>query len=432
MVSGIFKGKARMRILLIVTSSGDTFFCGNCLRDALYAQALRQAGHDVVIMPLYLPLTAQSLRADTPLFFPATSYYVAQTYFGNRAMPRALAAFFESPPLLRLAALFSGATSAKGMEQMTLSMINGDNIHFVQQAEKLMNWIAGSARPDVVHLSTSMLIGIAKAMKDRLRIPVVCSLQDEEVWLDSLDGRFAQAAWEAIGQQSKYVDRFIASSAFYRSVASRKIPAIQAIEVVYPGVDTATYARADGPKEPTIGFHYRMNHANGLDILAQAFVHLKKGNAVPNLKLKIGGGYTRENKRFVARVRKMLRPYLPDVIWSDTYSSDEHADFYNGISVICAPLRFSEAFGLYICEAFAAGRPAVVPDTGSFREIVGDAGIIYAPNDAEHLGDALKTILTDTPRYEQCKANALKLSHERYNAASTAEKLAALYRQLTR
>jgi len=418
-----------MKILLIVTSSGDTFFCGNCLRDHLYAQALRRAGHDVVIMPLYLPLAGKSLRADTPLFFPATSYYVAQKYFGNRKMPRAVGKILESPLMLRLAALFSGTTSAKGLEQMTLSMITGDNAHFAEQAEKLVDWIAGHGRPDVVHLSTSMLIGVAKAIKSRIDIPVVCSLQDEEVWLDSLEGRFAREAWERIGENAKHVDRFIASSAFYQSVASGKVPAIQEIEVVYPGVDVAAHASPDDPQEPTIGFYYRMNYANGLDILAQSFIRLKKENAVPNLKLKIGGGYTRENTRFVNRIRKTLRPYRQDVIWSDAYSMDEHTVFYKGISVICAPLRFSEAFGLYVCEAFAAGRPAVVPDTGSFREIVGDAGLIYAPNDSTHLAAALREMLTNAPLYERCKTHALRLSRERYDDTVTAERLAGVYRR---
>lgn len=35
-----------------------------------------------------------------------------------------------------------------------------------------------------------------------------------------------------------------------------------------------------------------MNEENGLDLLAEAFVKLKKKDTVPNLRLRIGGGYT--------------------------------------------------------------------------------------------------------------------------------------------
>ncbi|MDR0894352.1 MAG: hypothetical protein LBN06_03490 [Prevotellaceae bacterium] len=77
-----------MKVLFIIPGSGDSFYCGNCFRDNLQATALRKAGHEVTVMPLYLPLTQPSFRADTPLFFPATTYYVEQKFFGRRSMPR--------------------------------------------------------------------------------------------------------------------------------------------------------------------------------------------------------------------------------------------------------------------------------------------------------------------------------------------------------
>lgn len=413
--------------MLIIPGSGDAFYCGNCFRDNLYAQALRNAGHDVIIMPLYLPLTDKSFRADTPLFFPATSYYVAQKYFGAGKMPTVLEKILDSPSLLRLASSFSGTTSAKGMEQMTLSMIKGDDKYFARQTEKLIDWIAEHDRPDIIHLSSSMLTGIAKAIKNHIDIPVVCSLQDEEIWIDNLESRYARQAWESIGQNVRYVDRFVASSEYYKSVAMEKVPQLTKVEVVYPGVNIERYKSVDYPAQPTIGFYYRMSYENGLDILAQAFVKLKREDAIPDLKLKIGGGYTRENRSFINGIRAVLKPYANDVIWSDDYTLDEHTAFYKDISLICAPLRFNEAVGLFICEAFAAGRPAVVPDTGSFGEIAGNAGMLYSPNDSEHLAEALRKMLTDNALYEQYQGNALNLSQERYSDTAAAENLLKIY-----
>jgi glycosyltransferase involved in cell wall biosynthesis len=419
-----------MKILLIIPGSGDTFYCGNCFRDNLYAQALRSAGHDVTIMPLYLPLADESWHSDTPLFFPATSYYVAQKFFRKGEMPHLFEKLLNLPSILRFASHFSGTTSAKGMEQMTLSMIKGDDKNFAKQTEKVLHWIEKHDKPDIIHLSTSMLIGIAKAIKNRIRIPVVCSLQDEEIWLDSLENQYAREAWEAIGQNTKYVDRFIASSEFYKAVSFEKIPVIKEIDVVYSGVNIEKYQSSDYPENPTIGFYYRMNYENGLDILAQAFVRLKNENSIPDLKLKIGGGYTRENKKFVSHIRTILQPYMDDVIWQEHYVLNEHTAFYKDISLICAPLRFNEAFGLYLSEAFAAGRPAVVPSTGSFGEIVENAGLLYSPNDSEHLAEALKKMLTNQDIYESCKKNALQLSREKYSNATAAEKLSTIYLEL--
>ena len=105
----------------------------------------------------------------------------------------------------------------------------------------------------------------------------------------------------------------------------------------------------------------------------------------------------------------------------------EHADFYRKITVLSVPLRFQEGVGLYLCESFAAGRPAVEPDTGSFAEIVGDAGLIYKPNDAQHLANALERMLTDRQLYEQCQKSASALVEERYNDGVLAERLTRLY-----
>ncbi|MDR0437250.1 MAG: glycosyltransferase family 4 protein [Bacteroidales bacterium] len=421
-----------MKILLIIPGSGDTFYCGNCFRDNLYAQALRNAGHDVTIMPLYLPLIDKSWHSNTPLFFPATSYYVAQKFFRKGKMPRFFEKILNSPCALRMASHFSGTTSAKGMEQMTLSMIKGDDKNFAKQTEKIIDWIEHHDRPDIIHLSTSMLIGIAKAIKNRINIPIVCGLQDEEIWLDSLEKQDAREAWDAIGQNVTYIDRFVASSKFYKSVSFEKNPAIKDIDVVFPGVNIETYQSSDYPKEPTIGFYYRLNYENGLDILAQAFVNLKKENSIPNLKLKIGGGYTRENKKFVNHIRAILQPYMNDVIWSEQYSLTEHTTFYKDISLICAPLRFNEAFGLYLSEAFAAGRPAVVPNKGSFSEIVGNAGLLYSPNNSEQLTEALRQMLANPAIYEQCEEHALRLSREKYSDKITAGNLVKIYSELLR
>jgi len=421
-----------MKIIFVTTSSGDTFYCSNCFRDNLYAQALRNAGHDVIIMPLYLPLTDQSFLADTPLFFPATSYYVAQKFFKNGKMPRFLEKILNAPAFLRMASSLSGTTSAKGMEQMTLSMINGDDQNFAHQVEKLIHWIENHGQPDLIHLSTSMLTGIAKAIKSRMNIPVICSLQDEEIWLDSLESRYAHEAWQAIGKNAKYIDGFVTSSESYKAISADRIRGIREIDVVYPGVNIEKYKAADYPLVPTIGFYYRMNYENGLDILAQSFIQLKKEKIIPNLKLKIGGGYTKENKNFVHHIQSLLKPYASDVIWSEHYFLNEHLTFYKDISLICVPLRFNEAFGLYLSEAFAAGRPAVVPNTGSFSEIVENAGLLYAPNTSEHLTEALRTMLTNSDIYEKCKENALRLSRGRYNDVVVAGKLLEVYRRFVK
>ena len=416
-----------MKVLFIIPGSGDSFYCGNCFRDNLQASALKKAGHEVIIMPLYLPLKHESFHADTPLFFPATTYYVAQKFFKKRQMPKWLERITASGSILNVASSMSGTTSAEGTEGMTLSMITGDDPAFAIHVKQLIDWIISQERPDVIHLSSTLLLGIAKEIKQRLTIPIVCSVQDEEVWIDSLKKQDASEAWQGIKDNLPYVDRFITTSNFYKNVLQQRMPEVKEIKVVYPGIDRDNYFSDVYPADPTIGFFYRMNRENGLDILAKAFVKLKRKGSIPNLKLKIGGGYTGKDKRFQKKIRSIIAPYISDVEISDSYSLDNHTDFYKNITVISVPITFDEGVGLYLCEAFAAGRPAVEPATGSFSEIVGDAGILYKPNNSDALADALEQMLYDNIVLEKYKQHALQLSKTRYNDFVLAQELISIY-----
>ena len=416
-----------MKVLFIIPGSGDSFYCGNCFRDNLQASALRKAGHDVIIMPLYLPLRDSSFPADTPLFFPATTYYTAQKFFSKRKMPKWLERLTGSDTMLNMASSMSGTTSAEGMEGMTLSMITGDDPTFQHQINQLIEWITKHERPDIIHLSSSLIIGIAKALSQQLDIPIICSVQDEEVWIDSLNKTHAGIAWQSITENIRYIDHFVTTSEFYRNRVAKKIPQITNIEVIYPAVDQQKYASDIYPKDPVIGFFYHMNKQNGLDILVEAFVRLKRKNTIPNLKLKIGGGYTNKEKSYIKKIKKILAPYKEDVEISDSYSLQDHARFYQSITVISVPITFEEGVGLYLCESFAAGRPAVVPATGSFPEIVAEAGITYQPNNSEALANALEELLSNKKHYTQSVENAKELSSIRYNQQILAQRLIKIY-----
>jgi len=416
-----------MKILFIMPGSGDAFYCGNCFRDNLQASALRKAGQDVIVMPIYLPLKYASFQGDTPLFFPATTFYAAQMLFGVRKMPHWLERVTGSKKMLQMASSLSGTTSAEGMEKMTLSMITGDDPTFHIYINQLTDWIINHERPDVIHLSSSLLAGIAKVLRHRLSIPIVCSVQDEELWIDSMKSTFVGKAWQGIAENAGFIDQFITTSVFYKNRIREKIPEITHIEVIYPGVERERYASSCYPSDPVIGFFNRLHKLYGLDILAEAFVKLKGQNRIRNLRLKIGGGYTGKDRRYLKKVKKILEPYRNDVEISHHYNPDEHAAFYRSISVIAVPVTFEEGVGLYLCEAFAAGRPAVEPATGSIPEIVGEAGIIYQPNDSDSLAEALFQLLGDKERYRQTVEKAKTLSESRYDEKTMADRLIDLY-----
>lgn len=418
-----------MKILYIITSSGDAYYCGNCFRDNLMAQALRKMGHDVIVMPLYLPLN--QMETDTPVFFPATSYYVAQSFFGKRHMPNWLNRLLAAKPLLNMAASMAGTTTANGMEDMTLGMIEGEGRAFLDQMSELLQFI-DVEKPDIIHLPTSMLTGMARIIKQHSSVSVVCSLQDEEVWVDGLNEADARRAWQGIVKYARFVDGFVASSSYYKEKMKTIGLEDEKIRIIYPGIDNSSYSSQVYPESPTIGFFYRMNQLNGLDILAKAFVRLKQSDVIPGLKLKIGGGYTSQDRKFLNKVKDMLSPYRSDVEIEDVYSWDRQPQFYRDISVICVPLQFEESIGLYLLEAFAAGRPAVEPAIGSYAEIIGKAGVVYNENTVEGLYEALLRIFTEPRLMENCRQEALRLTAERYSSERAGHELISFYEEMKR
>ena len=154
---------------------------------------------------------------------------------------------------------------------------------------------------------------------------------------------------------------------------------------------------------------------------------LKLRDTIPNLKLRIGGGSTDSNKKFLSRVKEILRPYINDVIFEDDYSPALHHRFYSEVSLISVPLRFDEGVGIYICEAYATSRPVVEPRRGSFPEIVSNAGVLNNDESATGLANALEQVLADNKLYNELRENAKTMARERYSDRLCAEALMELY-----
>ena len=54
-----------------------------------------------------------------------------------------------------------------------------------------------------------------------------------------------------------------------------------------------------------------------------------------------------------------------------------------------------EGFGLPVLEAMALGVPVVASNRGALPEVVGDAGLLVAPDDARGLAAAIESVLLD-------------------------------------
>ena len=428
-----------MKIAHIIPGSGGSFYCGNCLRDSKYMKALQDLSHEVVKVPLYLPLfeDAHDLN-DIPVFYGAVDIYLKQRFPVFRHMPLFVDKMLNSKSVLHLAAQNAGSTRPKGLEEMTLSMLLGEEGLQKGELERLVEWLRDEAKPDVVHLSNALLLGLVRRIKQEVRVPVVCSLQDEDVWVDVMSDKHREEVWQLMKERSREVDAFVAVSRFYANEMQKKLHLRnQQLFINYLGVDTADYVVKDiRDKEPVIGFISRMCEENGLGILVNAFILLKEDKQFLPVKLKITGGKTNDDTVFIKQQKKKIAGagLEKDVLWVDEFEGPSRQHFFNTVAVLTVPVLNGEAFGLYQLEALASGIPVVQPELGAFPEVSGlsGGGITYLPNSPKKLAKAWKSILLDKDKLAALSKKGLAGVKAHFDIHQQAGKLVTIYEKASR
>ena len=115
-----------MRIAYIIPGSGGTFYCENCLRDIDIVNAIRMLGHEVIVVPMYLPLfpDESEIKPDFPVFYGAINVYLKFKLPFLRKAPEWFTRILDSPALLHVTAKKAGSTRAATLGDMTISLLN--------------------------------------------------------------------------------------------------------------------------------------------------------------------------------------------------------------------------------------------------------------------------------------------------------------------
>ncbi len=427
-----------MKIAHIIPGSGGSFYCGNCLRDSKYMKALQDLGQEVIKVPLYLPLfeDAHDLN-EVPVFYGAVDIYLKQRFPVFRHMPAFVDKMLNSKSVLNLAAQNAGSTRAKGLEEMTVSMLLGEEGLQKEELERLVEWLRDEAKPDVVHLSNALLLGLARRIKQEMNIPVVCSLQDEDVWVDVMSDKHREEVWQIMEARGREVDAFIAVSDFYaEEMKMRMHIRPDQLFINHIGVDAADYlVKPVQEKEPVIGFISRMCEENGLGILVDAFLLLKEDEAFSPVKLKITGGKTNDDTAFIKQQKKKIAAVglEEQVLWVEEFENPSRQNFFDTVALLTVPVLNGEAFGLYQLEALASGIPLVQPELGAFPEVVGlsEGGINYHPNSPKKLAKAWKSIIMDKEKLAALGTKGLAGVKTNFDIHKQSEKLVRIYESVT-
>ena len=429
-----------MKVVNIVPGFGGSFYCGNCLRDSAYAKSLKASGHEAITLPLYLPLTSKDYTPenDIPVFYGAVNIYLGQNFRVFRHMPKWLHKFFNSPSILRYAAKKSGSTRAAGLEEMTISMLKGADGFQKDELDELIYFLKHHEKPDVVHLSNALLLGLAKKIREELQIPVLCSLQDEDVWVDAMDEPYRSQIWKLMGEKALDTDALVAVSDFFANKMKQKmsIPDDK-LYVVHIGVDPSKYSvKTPNLDVPTIGYLSRSNKENGFEVLVDAFIKLKENPKFGNARLKVTGGKTGDDEKFINRqVDKLKRKgYQNDIEFVEDFRTESLGRFFDGLTLLSVPVLEGEAFGLYQLESLASGIPIVQPALGAFSEIVDTTGggAIYQPNTPDALAQKLAEVLSNPEQIKQMSINGRKSVEEKFNTSILIKRMIEVYETVIR
>jgi glycosyltransferase involved in cell wall biosynthesis len=264
----------------------------------------------------------------------------------------------------------------------------------------------------------------------------VCSLQDEDVWVDVMKPAFRDRAWELMREDAADVDLFVAVSDFYGdSMKQRMNLPEEKIRRVHLGVDPKDYPAVPvESKNRSIGFISRMNHENGLDILVDAFILLKRKQEFEDVKLVLTGGSTGDDAKYIrTNSRKLVAAgLLAELEFHEDFIDAGRMEFFSKVSVVSVPVRMGEAFGLYLVEAMASGVPVVQPALGAFPEIVGTTGggLIYEGNTPENLAGALEEILGNKELLSQKSQDARSGTEAHFNIARQSGKMIEAYKTI--
>lgn len=105
---------------------------------------------------------------------------------------------------------------------------------------------------------------------------------------------------------------------------------------------------------------------------------------------------------------------------------------WRAVDVAVVPSTEPEPFGMVAIEAMAAGKPVVAANHGGLSEIVvhGETGLLFEPNSAQGMADALESLIGNKARQGELGRNGMARQDALFSTATQVRELERTYESL--
>jgi len=430
-----------VRIVHITAGAGGRI-CGSCLHDNALVRALVARGGDAILVPAFVPTTTDEENvAERKVVMGGVNVWLQQHVPLFRHTPAFLDRPLDARGLLEWLSSHTGGARAADLGPLTVSTLEGERGHQRKEVTKLAAWLAADVRPDVVHLSNVLLLGLAREIRAATGARIVCSLSGEDVFIDAILEPHRERIGDLLRERAADVDRFVAFNRFFAGFMGKRLGVSgDRVAVIPHGVDLAAFPaiapdltarrRARGSRR-VVGFLARGCPEKGLDQLVRALPLVAARHDVE----VVAAGATIDTERdYLASCQQLAHDLgVADRFrWLGQIDRAAKLDLLASIDVFSLPTPRAEAKGLSAIEALAAGVPVVASNHGAFPELLDDerAGLLHVPGDPADLARAISAVLDDESLASGLGRHGHAVARERHAADVMAAAHELLYHQL--
>jgi glycogen synthase len=279
--------------------------------------------------------------------------------------------------------------------------------------------LAREWRPDVVHLHSFWLAGVAFALRSVLGVPLVYTVHS----LDRAEYDLGQGPAECLDQWHtqrdviERADRVIALTNAERELVGEYCPGVGGkVRVVGNGIADCGAARRarrrTTPGNPlTVLFTGRFVERKGVRDLLAALPRVLDGR--PDVRVVLAGGHRGCSGAEMERywLPADASPYRSRLLFTGWLTADQLAAWYERADILVVPSWY-EPFGMVILEGMLYGIAVAAAAVGGPAEILEQerTGLLFEPKNPGSLGEALGRLIDNaTLRQRVARAGALEV-----------------------